>query len=92
MQVSATLCTFALLVVGLLAGRAGTRRRLSAPRTPSGALTLQNAEALIGIAFVQMVREGTPMVYGDFTSNIDMRPGARTIGTPDFGKIGKTKA
>ncbi|HXF63436.1 MAG TPA: trimethylamine methyltransferase family protein, partial [Caldilineaceae bacterium] len=36
------------------------------PVSIAGTLALQNAEALAGIAFVQMVQPGTPVVYGSF--------------------------
>ncbi len=55
-----------------------------APITLAGALTLQNAEALAGVAFTQMVRAGSPVVYGGFTSNVDMRSGAPAFGTPEY--------
>lgn len=55
-----------------------------APITLGGALTLQNAEALAGIAFTQMVRPGSPVIYGGFTSNVDMRSGAPAFGTPEY--------
>ncbi|MDH3379248.1 MAG: trimethylamine methyltransferase family protein [Gammaproteobacteria bacterium] len=57
-----------------------------APVSLAGALTLQNAEALAGIAFVQIVRPGTPVVYGGMTSNIDMRSGSPAFGTPETVK------
>ncbi|MTI06713.1 methyltransferase [Roseibium denhamense] len=57
-----------------------------APVTISGALTLQNAEALAGIAFSQIVRPGAPVVYGGFTSNVDMKSGAPAFGTPEYMK------
>lgn len=57
-----------------------------APVTLAGALTLQNAEALAGLAFVQMVGPGTPMMYGGFTSNVDMRSGSPAFGTPEYVK------
>lgn len=57
-----------------------------APVTIAGALVEQNAEALAGIAFTQMVREGAPVVYGGFTSNVDMKSGAPAFGTPEYMK------
>src|SRR5260221_2908860 len=51
------------------------------PVTMAAALTQQNAEALAGIALTQLVRPGSPVVYGAFTSNVDMRSGAPTFGT-----------
>lgn len=55
-----------------------------APVTIAGALALQNAEALAGICFIQMVNPGAPCVYGGFTSNVDMKSGAPAFGTPEY--------
>lgn len=55
-----------------------------APVTLAGAIAQQNAEALTGIAFTQMVRRGSPAVYGGFTSNVDMKSGAPAFGTPEY--------
>lgn len=55
-----------------------------APVTLAGALAQQNAEALAGIAFTQVVRPGSPVVYGGFTSNVDMQSGAPAFGTPEY--------
>ncbi len=57
-----------------------------APVTIAGALTQQNAEALAAIAFCQTVRPGAPVVYGGFTSNVDMKSGAPAFGTPEYVK------
>jgi len=54
------------------------------PITLAGALAQQNAEALGVIALSQVVNPGTPMVYGGFTSNADMRSGAPAFGTPEY--------
>jgi trimethylamine--corrinoid protein Co-methyltransferase len=56
------------------------------PVTLAGALALQNAEALAMLAYAQMVRPGCPVVYGSFTSNVDMRSGAPAFGTPEYAK------
>ena len=53
------------------------------PVTLAAALTQQNAEALFGIALTQLVRPGAPVVYGGFTSNVDMKTGAPAFGTPE---------
>ena len=55
-----------------------------APITLAGALAQQHAEALAVIAFAQMVRPGAAVVYGGFTSNVDMRTGAPLFGTPEY--------
>ncbi len=57
-----------------------------APITVAGALVQQNAEALAGIALIQCVAPGAPVVYGSFTSNVDMRSGAPAFGTPEYAK------
>ncbi|HEY7690382.1 MAG TPA: trimethylamine methyltransferase family protein [Dongiaceae bacterium] len=56
------------------------------PITLAGALTQQNAEALFLISLAQLVRPGTPVAYGGFTSNVDMRTGAPAFGTPEYTK------
>ncbi len=57
-----------------------------APITLAGALAQQNAEALVGIALAQLVNPGAPVVYGGFTSNVDMKTGAPAFGTPEYAK------
>lgn len=57
-----------------------------APVTVAGALVEQNAEALAGMAFTQIVRKGAPVIYGGFTSNVDMKSGAPAFGTPEYMK------
>jgi len=57
-----------------------------APVTVAGAVVQQNAEALAGIAFAQMVKQGAPVGYGGFTSNVDMKSGAPAFGTPEYMK------
>jgi len=55
-----------------------------APVTLPGALVQQTAEALGIIAFVEMIRPGCPVVFGGFTSNVDMRTGSPAFGTPEY--------
>ena len=57
-----------------------------APITIAGALTLAHAEALFGITLTQAVRPGTPVMYGSFTSNVDMKSGSPAFGTPEYTK------
>ena len=56
------------------------------PVTLPAALAQQNAEALFGVVLTQLVRPGTPVMYGAFTSNVDMRSGAPAFGTPENTK------
>ena len=56
------------------------------PVTLAAGLTQQNAEALFGLALTQLTKPGAPVVYGSFTSNVDMRSGAPAFGTPEHAK------
>lgn len=55
------------------------------PVTIPAALVQQITEALSGIALSQLIRPGTPVVFGSFLSNIDMQSGSPTFGTPESG-------
>ena len=57
-----------------------------APVSVAGALSLQHAEALAGIALSQLSRPGAPVLYGNFASNVDMKSGSPTFGTPEHIK------
>jgi trimethylamine--corrinoid protein Co-methyltransferase len=54
-----------------------------APVTAAGAAAQTLAEALAGMAYVQLVRPGAPVVLGSFASSISMQSGAPTFGTPE---------
>jgi trimethylamine--corrinoid protein Co-methyltransferase len=54
-----------------------------APVTMAGAIAQQNAEALAGITLAQLVRPGAPVVYGSFSTNLDMRTGSPFYGSPE---------
>lgn len=56
------------------------------PVTLAAALAQQNAEALFGIVLTQLANPGAPVMYGAFTSNVDMRSGAPAFGTPENTK------
>ena len=56
------------------------------PVTLAAAIAQQNAEALFCVALTQVVRPGSPVVYGAFTSNVDMRTGSPAFGTPEAVK------
>jgi trimethylamine---corrinoid protein Co-methyltransferase len=55
-----------------------------APVTLAGAVMQQTAEALAAITLLQIINPGTPVVYGSFTSNVDMKSGAPAFGTPEY--------
>jgi trimethylamine--corrinoid protein Co-methyltransferase len=53
------------------------------PISLASALAQQNAEALAGVALTQLVRPGAPVIYGGFTTNVDMKSGSPTFGSPE---------
>ncbi|MFK7892410.1 MAG: trimethylamine methyltransferase family protein [Granulosicoccus sp.] len=53
------------------------------PVTVAGTVAQILAEALAGMAFVQLVRPGAPVVFGTFASSISMQSGAPTFGSPE---------
>jgi len=53
------------------------------PVTVAGTAAQTLAEALAGMAFVQLVNPGAPVVLGSFASSISMQSGAPTFGTPE---------
>ncbi len=64
-----------IITPGPMAGATG-------PITLAGNIALGNAEALAGIAIVQMINKGTPVIYGMHATTTDMRSGCVSIGTP----------
>ena len=55
-----------------------------APVTVIGAVTQQNAEFLAALVLLQGVKAGSAVVYGAFTSNVDMKTGSPAFGTPEY--------
>ncbi len=53
------------------------------PATVAGAATQTLAEAIAGMAYVQLVRPGCPVIFGSFASSMSMQSGAPTFGTPE---------
>src|ERR1700680_3812179 len=53
------------------------------PMALAASVAQQTAEALAGIALVQLIRPGTPSVYGSFLTNTDMQSGSPAFGTPE---------
>ncbi len=53
------------------------------PITTIGAMAQLNAEALAGIAYVQLVRAGAPVIYGATLSTVSMQTGAPMYGTSE---------
>ena len=55
-----------------------------APATVVGAVVQQNAEFLASLVLFQAIRPGAEIVYGAFTSNVDMKSGSPAFGTPEY--------
>jgi len=53
------------------------------PVSVAGTLTQILAEALAGIAYVQLVKPGAPVIFGTFAAAVSMQSGAPTFGTPE---------
>lgn len=53
------------------------------PVTVAGTAAQSLAEAMAGMAFIQLVNPGAPVVMGSFASSISMQSGAPTFGTPE---------
>ncbi len=58
-----------------------------APVSVAGTLTQVMAEVMAGIAYSQLIRKGTPVIFGAFVTSIDMNSGAPTFGTPEAAQI-----
>jgi trimethylamine--corrinoid protein Co-methyltransferase len=54
-----------------------------APVTILGTCTVTLAESMAGMALVQLINPGAPVILGSFASSISMQSGAPTFGTPE---------
>jgi trimethylamine--corrinoid protein Co-methyltransferase len=57
------------------------------PVSVAGTVTQILAEALAGMAYVQLVRPGAPVIFGTFAAAVSMQSGAPTFGTPEPSMI-----
>ncbi len=57
------------------------------PVTVIGTCTQILAEAMAGMAFAQLIRPGTPVIFGTFSSSMSMQSGAPTFGTPEPSQV-----
>ncbi|MEM7224967.1 MAG: trimethylamine methyltransferase family protein [Pseudomonadota bacterium] len=55
----------------------------TAPVTMAAAVAQAYAEVLVGVALGQLERPGSPAVFGNFVTSVDLRSGAPTFGTPE---------
>lgn len=54
------------------------------PITLAGALALGNAECLVGLVLTQLVRPGSPFLYGMNTAALDMKSAIVSYGAPEW--------
>lgn len=57
------------------------------PVSVAGTLTQVLAEVMAGVAYSQLIRPGSPAIFGAFVASIDMNSGAPTFGTPEAAQI-----
>ncbi|MEM7076572.1 MAG: trimethylamine methyltransferase family protein [Pseudomonadota bacterium] len=57
------------------------------PVTIAGALAQANAEAMFGMAYAQLVRPGTPVIYGCSLATVSMKSGAPLYGTSEIARL-----
>ena len=57
------------------------------PVSIAGTVTQILAEALAGMAYIQLLKPGAPVIFGAFASAVSMQSGAPTFGTPEPGHI-----
>jgi trimethylamine--corrinoid protein Co-methyltransferase len=65
---------------------------LTAPVTLSGALVVTHAEVLALATIAQLIRPGTPVIYGMSSSVPDMRSGTNLSGAVEIGLLGAAVA
>jgi trimethylamine---corrinoid protein Co-methyltransferase len=58
-----------------------------APTGLAGAIAVTLAEAMAGMAFLQLVKPGAPVIFGSFVTTLSMQSGAPTYGTPECALI-----
>jgi trimethylamine--corrinoid protein Co-methyltransferase len=59
----------------------------TAPVSLAGLLAMQTAELLPGLMLTQLISPGMPVVFGSTSSNVDMRLGSLSIGSPEFSML-----
>ncbi|MEM7171910.1 MAG: trimethylamine methyltransferase family protein [Pseudomonadota bacterium] len=64
-----------------------TMQGANTPVTMAGALTQLNAEAVAGMALAQLVRPGTPVIYGCTLATASMKNGAPVYGTSEVARL-----
>ena len=58
-----------------------------APVSAMGVMTQALAELFASMSYTQMIRPGTPAIFGTFAASMSMQSGAPTFGTPEPNHI-----
>ena len=53
------------------------------PVTIAGSIAQGLAEVMVGVALGQLVRPGSPAIFGNFTTTVNLRAGSPSFGTPE---------
>jgi trimethylamine--corrinoid protein Co-methyltransferase len=59
----------------------------TAPITLAGMLAQKSAEVLAGATLAQLINPGTPVVYGSTSTNLHMKTGSPSIGSPELALV-----
>lgn len=59
----------------------------TAPVSLAGTMVIHNAEIMIGIVLSQIVKKGSPVVYGSASSIFDFKSGIAAVGSPESTAI-----
>jgi len=59
----------------------------TAPVTEAGTLIVHNAEVLGGITLSQLVKKGSPVIYGSSTTILDLSFVNAPVGAPELGLL-----
>ncbi len=57
------------------------------PVTAAAVAAQSLAEGMVGMALAQLIRPGSPVIYGNFVSSMSMQSGAPTFGTPEASLV-----
>jgi trimethylamine--corrinoid protein Co-methyltransferase len=57
------------------------------PATIAGTLVTTNAEILGGIILAQLTAKGTPCIYGNLSTIMDMKTGVAAVGAPELARV-----
>lgn len=59
----------------------------STPVNLAATLVTHNAEVLAGLTLAQLVRKGTPVIYGSSTTALNLKTATATVGSPELAMI-----